>query len=227
MKKGLLFVSCMLMLSLPSLQAAPSQGKVVNTGLVIKSNVLQSLNTPVGLQALESFSGKDRQGKDGPMAKLGIDLSLIYHEHRNFKINGGTQVLKRPFTSSLPLARIRDEKLVIDVVASANPDNLAQDLSIFGMENISVHGRMISGLIPISSLEQIAEISTLKFARPSYVSARTGSVTSQGDAASLADDARTLYGVDGTSYWGEFTSTDDISGTLLKGTDTGTWSGKK
>lgn len=36
-----------------------------------------------------------------------------------------------------------------------------------------------------------------------------------------------LYDVDGTKYWGEFNGIDNISGTLLKGTDTGTWSGKK
>jgi len=37
----------------------------------------------------------------------------------------------------------------------------------------------------------------------------------------------TLYGIDGTTYWGEFTGIDDMSGTLLKGTDTGTWTGKR
>ena len=36
-----------------------------------------------------------------------------------------------------------------------------------------------------------------------------------------------LFDVDGTKYWGEFNGIDNISGTLLKGTDTGTWSGKK
>ncbi len=37
----------------------------------------------------------------------------------------------------------------------------------------------------------------------------------------------TLYSSDGTRYWGEFTDASKISGTLLKGTSTGTWSGHK
>lgn len=37
----------------------------------------------------------------------------------------------------------------------------------------------------------------------------------------------TLYGTDGTTYWGEFKGVDEMSGTLLKGTDTGTWTGKR
>lgn len=37
----------------------------------------------------------------------------------------------------------------------------------------------------------------------------------------------TLYSSDGTKYWGEFTKINEISGTLLKGTSTGFWIGKK
>jgi len=37
----------------------------------------------------------------------------------------------------------------------------------------------------------------------------------------------TMYGTDGTTYWGVFEGVDDLSGTLLKGTDTGTWTAKR
>ena len=92
----------------------------------------------------------------------------------------------------------KDEKIMIDVVARDDVDALVQQLTVLGMENISIYGRMISGLIPVASLEQTAALTTLKFARPSYAKASTGSVTSQGDAALLSDDARSIYGVDGT-----------------------------
>jgi hypothetical protein len=160
--------------------------------------VMSYLNNPVGLQALESFAGKDRSGKDGPMFKLGMDLSLLYQEHRNFNMQGGEYLLHRPFVSSLSNARIKNEKIVIDVVAGGDVDELVEDLVVLGMENISVYGRIISGLIPISSLEQAATIATLRFARPVYAKVRTGSVTSQGDAALLSDFARIQYAVDGT-----------------------------
>ena len=198
MVKGLTYSILLLMLSASVLQAAQTQGKAANNAITKITSVLQNLNNPVGIQALESFSGKDLAGKDGPMAKLGIDLALIYQEHRHFKINGGTQVLQRPFVSSLSLARIRDEKIVVDAVAGGEIDSLLQELTVLGMENISVYGRMISGWMPIASLEQAAKISTLKFARPAYAKVNTGSVTSQGDAALLSDDARTFFAVDGT-----------------------------
>ncbi len=156
------------------------------------------LDTPVGLQALDAFTGKDRVGKNGPMARLGMDLSLLYQEHRDFKMKGGEQLLRRSFKSSLPYARIKNEKIVIDIVADGDVDALLEDLTVLGMENISVFGRVISGLIPISSLEQAATIASLKFARPVYAKVHAGSVTSQGDAALLSDFARTLFQVDGT-----------------------------
>lgn len=194
MRIGIIVSIALLTLSMQSLQAAPPVKKPANK----TAGILQSLNNPIGLQALESFAGKDRVGKDGPMVKLGMDLPFIYHEHRDFKIKGGERALHRPFKSSLNLAHIKDEKIVIDAVAGGDIDTLVQELTALGMENISIYGRMVSGLMPIASLEQTAAIATLRFARPSYAKVSTGSVTSQGDAAMLSDDARTLYGIDGT-----------------------------
>ena len=194
MKKALTILLTFLMFSIQPLQAAPP----VNKPAIKAIKVMQHLNNPIGLQALESFAGKDRLGKDGPMSKLGMDLSLIYHEYLDFNKKGGAQVLQRPFKSTLKPARIKDDKIVIDVVASGDVESLVQELTVLGMENISVYGRMISGLMPVSSLDKTAAIATLKFARPSYAKASTGSVTSQGDTALLSEDARTIYGIDGT-----------------------------
>lgn len=160
--------------------------------------IMQSLDNPVGLRALESFAGKDRSGKDGLMVKLGLDLTLIYQEHRDFKMKGGEFVLRRPFKSSLKLAHIRDEKIVIDVVAGGSINTLVQELTVLGMESITTYGRMVSGRIPIASLEQAATIASLRFARPAYAKTSAGAITSQGDAALLSNDARSLYGIDGT-----------------------------
>lgn len=162
------------------------------------AEVMQSLDNPVGLLALESFAGKDRAGKKGPMVKLGLDLSLVYQEHRDFKIKGGESILKRPFKSSLTLAHIRDEKIVIDVIANGDTRALVQELTVLGMENISVAGRMVSGRIPVASLEQAAALTTLRFARPSYAKTSSGLVTSQGDTALLSNDARINLNIDGT-----------------------------
>lgn len=197
MIKGAIFLISLLMISATQLQANQLNSKAANNASVRAKTILHSLNNPAGLRAFESFSGKDFLGKDGPMSKIGMDLSLVFQEHRDFKIRGGEKVLRRSFSSSLTHARVKDQKIVIDVVASGNTDTLIQELKIIGMENISVFGRMVSGLLPIASLEKIAAISTMKFARPAYAKAGTGSVTSQGDAALISDDARTSFGVDG------------------------------
>ncbi len=176
----------------------PAQLKSAGNGANQSITVLPYLNNPVGLLALESFAGKDRSGKDGPMARLGMDLSLLYHEHRDFNMRGGVPILHRAFKSSLPQARIKNEKVVIDVVASGDVAVLHEELRILGMENSSVYGRMISGLLPVASLEQLATIATLNFARPAYAKVHVGAVTSQGDIALLSNDARPFFGVDGT-----------------------------
>lgn len=159
---------------------------------------LQNFNNPIGLRALESFSGADRVGKDGPMAKVGLDLSLLYHEYRDHMQRGGEPVLKRAFKSSLPLMRVKNDRVVIDAVAVDSANTLVQKLLPLGMENISTYGKMVSGRLPISSLEQVAKITSLKFARPAYAKARAGAVTSQGDVAMLSDVARVAQAVDGT-----------------------------
>jgi hypothetical protein len=150
------------------------------------------------LRALESFSGADRIGKDGPMVKVGLDLSLLYHEHRDFMMQGGQNVLKRTFKSSLPLMRVKNDKVIIDAAAVDSVKTLVHELTVLGMENISTFKKIVSGRLPIASLEQAAKIKQLKFARPSYAMAMTGSVTSQGDVALISDVARTTHSVDGS-----------------------------
>jgi len=69
--------------------AAPPQ--VTPAGLV------QDRSTPAGIRAIKSFSGPDHVGKDGVMVKVGFDLAMLYHEHRDFRQRGGAAVLKRKF----------------------------------------------------------------------------------------------------------------------------------
>jgi len=160
--------------------------------------VLQSLNNPVGLRALESFAGPDRRGKDGVMARVGFDLTLLFHEHRDFVMRRQATGLKDRFKPSPGLVRVKDEKVVVDVVAAGEVDELVRQLQAQGMEQVAVYGRMVSGRLPIAALENAAQLPALKLARPAYAKAMAGAVTSQGDAAMLSEDARSAFGVDGT-----------------------------
>lgn len=148
--------------------------------------------------AMESLMGKDRAGKDGPMAKVGPDLILTFHEYRDYQARGGLPKLKQPFKPSLPLMRVAQGSVVIDAAASGDAQTLAQDLQGLGMQGIAVSGKLVSGRLPVAALEAAAHLPSLRSARPAYAMTRAGTVTSQGDAAMLADAARTAFGVDGT-----------------------------
>ena len=154
-------------------------------------------NTPLE-QARRSFMGNDLEGKDGPMRKVGPELALTFHEHRDYLARGGLAKLKHKFKPSMPLVRVKDESVVVDIVAQGDVNMLKADLQALGMKNTSVYGRFISGHLPIAALESTASLTNLRFARPAYAKAMAGSVTSQGDAAQISDDARSTFGVDGT-----------------------------
>jgi len=147
---------------------------------------------------MQSFMGDDLAGKDGPMARIGPDLALTFHEHRDYLARGGLPKLGHPFKPSLPLVRVKDDAVVVDFVARDNANQLRAELQSLGMKDISVFGRFVSGRLPITALESAAGLQSMQFARPSYAMTRTGSVTSQGDAAMQSDIARSSFSVDGS-----------------------------
>lgn len=149
-------------------------------------------------RAMESFHGKDRVGKDGPMVKVGPDLSLTFHEHRDYRARGGLAKLKHKFKPSNPLIRVRDESIIVDIIAKDDVNTLKAELLALGMQNVEAHGLYISGHLPIDKLDSVASLSNLRFARPAYAMTRAGSVTSQGDIALRSDIARTTYSVNGS-----------------------------
>lgn len=132
------------------------------------------------------------------MSRIGYELALLYYEHRDYKIRGGKAVLKTAFRPSNPLLRVTDEYIVIDAVANGDVNELADRLAQLGMQNPSIFGRYISGRLPIASLVQAASLPSLRFARASMARTMAGLVTSQGDIAQRSDEARDIFGVDGS-----------------------------
>ncbi len=145
-------------------------------------------------RALESFAGPDLRGKDGPTARIGLDLTQLYFEHQE-------HLARAPglkFVSSNSLMRIRQQDVVIDAVAAEDPNALRDALVARGMTHAAVYQRYVSGVLPIRALPDAARLAELRLARPAYARTRSGSVTSQGDVALGADLARSVYGIDGT-----------------------------
>jgi len=96
------------------------------------------------------------------------------------------------------LLQVYEGKVVIDAIASTDVNVLLSDLQGLGLEKGSTFGSYVSGLVPISALSSIANLDSLKFARPAYALNNVGLTTSQADVAMRADVARSSFGVDGT-----------------------------
>lgn len=141
------------------------------------------------------FHGTDGAGKDGPMAALGPKLIRLYHAHQQQKAQGRTGPVARD-VPRMPL--VGRDHVVVDAVARKDARALADDLQTLGMHNVAVAGRIVSGRLPIASLDDAARLASLHSAAPALASTGVGATTSQGDVALYADSTRASFGTDGT-----------------------------
>lgn len=145
--------------------------------------------------ALVDFHGPDLAGKDGPMSRLGLDLALLYEQHRIHNADQPGTLFSVPHN----MIMTSGDWVMVDVVATGDVNLFKAKLVGIGMQVRDVAGSLLEGSIPISALPQLASLGDLRFARPVYTpQTSAGSVQSQGDAALNADDARAAFGVDGT-----------------------------
>ncbi|MGQ4648023.1 S8 family serine peptidase [Lyngbya aestuarii] len=135
-------------------------------------------------------------GKEGVMTKVGYDLAWLFSSNPQTDLLNATNASFRSSESLLP---VHNGKVLIDAVASEHTNALLNDLQKLGLQDGSTFGRYVSGLLPIESIGEMANLKSLKFARPAaYAFTDLGLVTSQGDVAMRADVARSQFGVDGT-----------------------------
>jgi hypothetical protein len=142
-----------------------------------------------------AFSGNDLVGKDGPLAKMGWELTLLAEEYRAFEARGAAPV--QAFQSSNALLRIQDGRVLVMIVPAGGSRQVADELNALGMRVEGITDHMISGYLPISAIATVAGMSDVRFASPDSWEAQIGAVTSQADAAMRADDARAALGFDG------------------------------
>lgn len=131
--------------------------------------------------------------KNTPWAKLSHSLVALHEQHAAHL----TQRRSAPFKPADPLVTLADDRVLVDAISSGGVEALKSDLEALGMQEAVAFGRVVSGQLPISQLPAAAELASLRFAQPAAAITRTGTVTSQGDAAMKADVARINFGVDG------------------------------
>lgn len=127
----------------------------------------------------------------GPVSQDLLDLQKQYVTHLQ-------AVILSEFKPDKPFLRVIDNRVVIDATAADNADSLLADLVALGLQDSAAFGRMVSGQLPIDSIDKLSKLKSLKFIRPSYAATRVGLTTSQGDEAMRSGFARAFFGIDGT-----------------------------
>jgi hypothetical protein len=130
----------------------------------------QSVPDSVRRAALEDFHGPDLEGKDGPLAKAGLDLLLLYHRHRS---RPDRALSVRAEDASEGGMQIQDGRVVIDAIAAGDVEALAADLDSLGMTDVASAGGLVSGRLPIEKIPALARLSTLRGATPSRMRTRS------------------------------------------------------
>ncbi len=169
-------------------------------------------------EALIGIHGSDMLGKDGPLANVGLGLSLLYHEHESYLDQG----LAEPFEPSSELFKVDKEgRVVVDLVVDSPAGStswqhgaeLQQNLIDLGLKITGTWGAMVSGLLPISAIPQLAALDGIRSAMATTVVTNVGLTDTQGDVAQRSDEARAGFGVDGSGITvGVLSDSYDTSG---------------
>ena len=107
------------------------------------------------------FSGPDGVGKDGPLAKIGLDLIEAYHEYRHFQAAG----VAAPFRPSNDLLRFSRDRVLVEAAADDVPE-LVADLQARGIEVLAAAGHLVDCAVPLNRLAELASLASLRFATP-------------------------------------------------------------
>jgi uncharacterized repeat protein (TIGR01451 family) len=149
---------------------------------------------------LDRASGQRTVRKDAQTGKVGSSLLALYQEYRAHQdqLRAGIVAAGTAFRPSDGLARVRDGYVEIEAIAATETGGLVSELEAMGLHDARVLGRLVSGQLPIAEIEGLANVPSLQFARPSYALTNAGPVTTQGDRAIRADQARAAVGVTGS-----------------------------
>jgi subtilisin family serine protease len=124
--------------------------------------------------------------------KLGALAQVAAEYQRHRQARSAT-----PFVPSNALVRIHGDAVLLEAVAQNDAGALRRNLEALGLRHGATWGRVVSGWLPLAALEQAAALNSLRFAQPVYARSHAGRITSQGDQAIGASQARTSGGASG------------------------------
>ena len=132
--------------------------------------------------------------KNGPMQKLGPWLANLYNEFRQAPNNA-------TFETRNPVLKVRGGRVAVDLYAN-DPAALQAALATLGATSVRAQGPLVSALVPVRALGDLAALPSLAFGDAAFAvvrrAASQGTVVSQGDISLGSDNARAAEHVDGT-----------------------------
>jgi hypothetical protein len=134
--------------------------------------------------------------KSGTGAKIGPLLSNLSAEYKESVASGAKT---KDFKSKNPVLKVRNGTVAIDAYAE-NGAAFVKSLRTLGATKITRVGPLVSARVPVASLDKMAALTTLRYARPVVTSARAlpDPIVSQGDVTLNGAAAREAAGVDGS-----------------------------
>ncbi len=141
------------------------------------------------------FPGQNGLYKAGQMSKASSSLVRVSQEYRAHTRQSQTAA----FRPSDQFLRYYAGRVLIDATAVGDGTALLQDLRRLGLVNGVQFGNVVSGTIPVASIDKAVGLQNLRSISASLQPINNaGSITSQGDVALRADWARLNHTVDGT-----------------------------
>lgn len=169
-----------------------------------------ALSPDVTRAAATAIHGTDREGKDGPMARIGSELALLYYQHQQ-QGTAGVRALRedsdrrrktggeRERGASRVLSPISPsgQFVAVNAIASEDASRLLSDLRQLGLDGGATTGNLVSGRLPIGALREAARLSSLRGMVPSYARVHAGSVESEADTSHSVYEVRNDLELDG------------------------------
>lgn len=145
-------------------------------------------------RAVAAYAGADGVGNDGPLGKLDPNLVVLFEENSVGRLSGAGA------RSSVELATLDGSSVVVDAFAATPEDAkaLLGELTALGLSRGAQAGRVVSGFMPVSALDEAAALANLHSMALSVMMRSEGASVTQGDKAMMTDDARLIQGIDGT-----------------------------
>jgi hypothetical protein len=126
------------------------------------------------------------------MAKVGSGLIRLYYQSEKESSKKKANTLRNSGF------QISDGQVAVDAVATGSGAELQSDLEGLGLSQSAVSGRLMSGFLPISALNEAAALSTLHGIHAAVGRSGVGDVTSRGDRSIQSDEVRSNLNVDGS-----------------------------